>query len=290
MSPWRRRGSVYAGTMDSGGGRRTTRRQALGAIAGVGAAVVAGDALRSISALPPGPIVDGVDPTPASATRVDPPDPPNPEPRQGWVTESIGTTVRGRSIPILHSRAFVERVWVVVIGAIHGNEPVTRPIVEALRGAEIPDDMTLSLVPTANPDGWAAGTRRNATGVDLNRNFPWRWSPSDGGPHPASAPETQALMALVRTRPDLVVWVHQPLAYVAPLAGCPYSYADAWARVVGLRRRVGLDQHGGSETWTAKGAGVRSILVEVSSWNSTPSMVDAHLRGFEAMAPIVQPV
>ncbi len=216
--------------------------------------------------------------------------PPPPAVRADWITESIGTTVRGRPTPILHSVSFTPRTHVVVIGAIHGNEPVTRPIVEALQGAEIPDDMTLSLVPTANPDGWAANTRRNANGIDLNRNFPWRWRASDGGPYPASAPETQALMHLVlNTRPDLVVWIHQPLAYVAPLAGCPLAYADAWARVVGLRRRDGLDQHGGAETWTAKGAGVRSILVEVSSWNSTPSMVAAHRAGFEALAAVVDP-
>lgn len=96
-------------------------------------------------------------------------------------------------------------------------------------------------------------------------------------------------MDLVSSTPDLVVWVHQPLAYVAPLAGTPFSYANAWANATGLRRRDGLDQHGGSETWTAKGGGVRSMLIEVSSWNNTASMVQTHRAGFVAMAPLVGP-
>jgi len=279
--------------MRLGDGGRTTRREALGAIVGASAALVGGGALRALSSSEPSTFAGGIESGLAPVKRVDPPNPPQPPPdppiRHAWVTESIGTTVRGRPIPILRSVAVSERVHVVVIGAIHGNEPVTRPIVESLQQATIPDDMTLSLVPTANPDGWAANTRRNASGVDLNRNFPWRWSPTDGGPSPASAPETQALIALVQTRPDLVVWIHQPLAYVAPIDGCPRGYADAWARAVGLRRRDGLDQHGGAETWTGKGAGVRSMLVEVRSWSNTSSMVAQHFAGFEALARVVGP-
>ena len=58
--------------------------------------------------------------------------------------------------------------------------------------------MALWLIDDLNPDGAAAGTRQNARGVDLNRNFPTAWramgSPFDtyhSGSAPLSEPESR---------------------------------------------------------------------------------------------------
>ncbi|MGB0112356.1 MAG: DUF2817 domain-containing protein [Ilumatobacteraceae bacterium] len=264
-----------------------TRRAAFS----VGLGLVGGLALRSAraSTFAVGAERPGIDQSAAAlrpATRLDPP-----PPSRRWSTVSIGPSALGRPIEMWTSAAPAgERRRILVVSGVHGNEVITRPLAESIAHAAVPDDVSLSIIASANPDGWAKQSRRNAHGVDLNRNFPWRWSRSDGGHGPASAPETRALMdAVVASRADLAVWIHQPLAYVAPLHGCPREYADAWRAHVGDRRRDGLDQHGGGETWTARVAGIPSMLVEVATWSASSALIEAHTRGFQACVDVVRP-
>ncbi len=173
---------------------------------------------------------------------------------------------------------------VVVIGGLHGNEPVTPPAVRGLLEADIGADIEVWLVPVANPDGSAAGQRCNADAVDLNRNFPWEWRAEDGGPAPSSEPETQALSLLVSgLQPDVVVWVHQPLDYVSAIGATADELELAWSAAAGLPVRPDVTQHGGGESWSSFVAGVPSMLVEVDGWEATPELVAAQRAGFEAM-------
>jgi protein MpaA len=121
---------------------------------------------------------------------------------------------------------------VLVLAAMHGDEPETTVVVsEALRAIH-PESLRNAAVLCGNPDGLLRGTRGNARGVDLNRNFPsTNWSPEtvpyksrkDGprdidlspGEQPASEPETTALIALIdRLRPEAVLTLHAALACV----------------------------------------------------------------------------
>lgn len=177
-----------------------------------------------------------------------------------------------------------------VVSGMHGNERITYPLAEAFLQTDRPVDMNVTIIPSLNPDGWAANTRRNARGVDLNRNFPWLWSSSkdSSGPGPGSELETQAAMNLLQTeRPDLVIWIHQPLDYVAPVADCPIQYAELWANAAGIQVRPAVSHLGGGESWSARTAGLRSMLVEVTSWSTAQSLVDDHVRGFVALLPHV---
>ena len=172
----------------------------------------------------------------------------------------------------------------MVIGGIHGNEPVGPPAVRGLVSAAIAPDVEVWLVPVANPDGSAAGLRCNANGVDLNRNFPFEWDAVDGGPAALSEPETKTLAVLVeRLQPDVVVWVHQPLAYVSAVGDTNPTLEQAWAAAAGLPVREDVTQHGGGESWSALVAGVPSMLVEVQGWEATPELVASQRAGFEAM-------
>ena len=88
---------------------------------------------------------------------------------------TIGQSVEGRSIKAHH---FGEgRYKVVLVGDIHGGwEANTHELALELLAHfkanphDVPDDVSLWIIPTLNPDGLAANTRVNARGVDLNRN------------------------------------------------------------------------------------------------------------------------
>jgi predicted deacylase len=127
----------------------------------------------------------------------------------------IGHSVRDRRIVAWHLGE-PGRPKVLLVSTMHGNEGAPRQILHALRDGRPIRGLDLWVVPTYNPDGLAAGTRRNARGVDLNRNFPFHWTDLDGnyesGPKPASEPETRAMMRFLRRiEPDRILSFHQPL-------------------------------------------------------------------------------
>lgn len=152
--------------------------------------------------------------------------------------EVIGRAVEGRPIVAVHSGGPQAAVEVLVVGAIHGNEVAGVPIARRLIAAGAPRGAELWVVPSLNPDGVAAGTRGNAHGVDLNRNFPFDWRPLGGleysGPHPLSEPESRAARRLIlREQPDLTIWFHQPLDLVDRPPGNPFA-ARRLAKLIGL--------------------------------------------------------
>ncbi|MDQ3416606.1 MAG: hypothetical protein M3474_05840 [Actinomycetota bacterium] len=100
--------------------------------------------------------------------------------------------------------------------AIHGNEKQTpRPLLH-LRDHQPITGVNLWVIPVMNPDGFRRGSRKNAHGLDLNRNFPAGWRDLDGnydsGPPPRSEPETRAVLRFLRrVNPDRMISLHQPL-------------------------------------------------------------------------------
>jgi len=153
----------------------------------------------------------------------------------------IGTSVRGRPLVAWHLGEPGTRTY-VLISTMHGNEGATRQILQSLRDGPRFDGINVWVLPTYNPDGLAAGTRRNAHGVDLNRNFPYGWVDLDGnyesGPGPASEPETRAVMAFLRdVRPARVLSFHQPLLGVDTDTKDP-GFARRVARTLGLPTQI----------------------------------------------------
>jgi murein peptide amidase A len=152
----------------------------------------------------------------------------------------IGHSVDGRAIrPIVLGPPDAPR-RVLVVGCIHGNEPAGEAITRRLVARRAVPGVELVVVSALNPDGCAAGTRGNAHGVDLNRNFPSNWARIGrrgdlqwSGPRPLSEPETRFAVALVTAfRPDVTIWFHQPQGVVR-----------AWGASVAVARRFAALAH-----------------------------------------------
>lgn len=116
---------------------------------------------------------------------------------------------------------------VLVLGSMHGDEEAGGGVVVRLAEAMATERhdsprQRLVFVPVLNPDGVHRGTRWNAHGVDINRNFPtanWENGERKGiarhGTEPASEPETKLVMALIeRYRPRLIITLHAALHVV----------------------------------------------------------------------------
>jgi len=166
----------------------------------------------------------------------------------------IGHSFQGREIRATRVGEEGAAVNVLVVGDVHGNEPAGEAIVAALRKESV-DGVTFWLVRTGNPDGRAADTRQNARGVDLNRNFPWRWRGGERGTYfpgrkAGSEPETQALMRLVRrVRPRLGIYYHQHLGITVRARGADPAVQREYARRTGLPLRSLPDYRGTAIGW-----------------------------------------
>jgi protein MpaA len=155
-------------------------------------------------------------------------------------TTVIGRSVAGRPIRLTELGRTGARPVVLVVGCIHGDECAGSAVARLLRTGAAPQRGRLLVVDNLNPDGHARGTRVNAHGVDLNRNFPGQWRPRGvpfdpqySGPRPSSEPETRIAERLIRReRPDVTLWFHQP-QHLVRAWGHSAPMARHYARLAG---------------------------------------------------------
>ncbi|OGR04361.1 MAG: hypothetical protein A2284_15300 [Deltaproteobacteria bacterium RIFOXYA12_FULL_61_11] len=101
------------------------------------------------------------------------------------ILSSLGKTEEGRDMLALRlGRPSSEpRPEVLLIGGLHGNEVVGNELLLGLaryllatyateaRSRKVLDQLSIVIVPSANPDGTARRWRSNGKGIDLNRDF-----------------------------------------------------------------------------------------------------------------------
>jgi murein peptide amidase A len=225
----------------------------------------------------------------------------------GWRVEEYG-----RSRGDLPLRAFMPAGDGPLAGLLtagqHGEEADTallvRRLLERIPGAET----RWAVIPVLNPDGLLAGTRQNAAGVDLNRNFPsatWeqdatftfppgidpelrvlahRTNRSSPGAHAGSEPETRALIALIeRLDPPLVVDLHSPLELIFVRGAVPPEVTEGLAGSAGIPWQNEFEGHcpGAFDDWLTERA--TPVLVYEIEHDGLPALCKRHLPGLEAL-------
>jgi protein MpaA len=154
---------------------------------------------------------------------------------QARLTDSGARSVQGTPLYVRDVKAPNATLRVLVVGAIHGDELSSAAValhwvrLAATEQVDLPQPVHWRFAPVVNPDGILAHPpkRVNASGVDLNRNFPtpnwerdaqvyWqqrtkkdprRWP----GPKPLSEPETRFLHdEMQKFKPHLIVSIHAP--------------------------------------------------------------------------------
>jgi murein peptide amidase A len=214
---------------------------------------------------------------------------------RGDGSHEFGVSLQGRDLRALALAPGDRPRTVLVVGSIHGDEREGHEVVRRLRSGRGPEaGAALWTVRSLNPDGVAAERRGNARGVDLNRNFPYRWRygapPGDGyyqGPDPASEPETRAAMRLIRRlEPDVTVWYHQPWGLVpAPCRG-PAAAERLYARIarMDLERCRAAGLRGTATSWQEKRVGGTAFGVELAAGELGDAEVRRHARALTRVA------
>jgi murein peptide amidase A len=205
----------------------------------------------------------------------------------------IGRSEQGRPIRAIERGDPAAPRRLLVFGLVHGNEPAGRAVARRLAATKPPPGLDVWVVEDMNPDGFAARTRQNAHGVDLNRNFPYRWRRLDrpggtywSGPGPASERETRAARALIlRVRPTVTVWYHQHLDLIDLASGGDTGLERRYARLVGMRAAY-LPRYPGTATgWQNHTlAGSTAFVVELAAGALSAKSVTRHVRALLTVA------
>ena len=205
----------------------------------------------------------------------------------------LGRSTQGREIRAVRLGDRDSARKALVVGAIHGNETAGVRVTRALRRRAGVEGVDLWVVDSVNPDGVARGTRQNARGVDLNRNFPRGWrrssrrSPYYSGSRALSERESRIVVRWIeRIRPAVTVWYHQPWGAVLTPCSGPAPIQRRYARLAGFPTSCrGAGLRGTATSWqNAAFPETRAFVVELGGGAISAKAARVHARAAAMVA------
>lgn len=211
----------------------------------------------------------------------------------------VGYSVLGRPIEV-YRFGQGERERFIVAGIHGGYEWNTTDLAYELityldtNPDVVPTDMTLYIMPSLNPDGYErvhnyAG-RVNENGVDLNHNFPYHWKlewdrdgcwnylPTTGGTHPASEPETIALINFVQLHNfEALISYHSAALGIFAGGVPPFKPSEDLAKTLSRASQryqyppydTGCEYSGNLTDWASSTQGIPAVDIELANHRDT---------------------
>jgi predicted deacylase len=222
----------------------------------------------------------------------------------------IGYSVAGRPLEVYrYGNGPTGRI--IVAGIHGGNEANTIKLAHELidyiekNPKIIPDNITLYILPDLNPDGEARSHnvdgRVNDHGVDLNRNWPYKWvkdydrsrcwhyRPTTAGDYGASEPETAALLAFIVSHPEIDALISYHAAALGIFAGGIPEFepsirlAEKLANVSTFRyppKDIGCVYTGNLTDWASSTREIAAVDIELHDFKHTD--IDENLKILKA--------
>lgn len=186
---------------------------------------------------------------------------------------------------------------ILIVGVVHGDEPQGKFLIEnylkSLRGGKCyhrnnPKNRVL-FIPCLNPDGLALGTRENANGVDINRNFPTPNSENTNlSEFHVPEIETRFLMEIVdEFFPDIILTLHAPYK-VVNYDGPAQDIAEAISKIIGYptSNDIGYPTPGSFGTYAGIERNIPIITLELDEEIDVKELISPVNQIFDYLANV----
>lgn len=201
----------------------------------------------------------------------------------------VQKTLQGREIALYGNGGKCKNL---IIGVFHGDEPQGKFLIE--KYLENNSESSLYFIPCLNPDGMAVMKRTNASGVDLNRNFPtnnWQYSAKDeffGGESPASEIETKFVMEILdEYKPQLILTLHAPFK-VVNFDGNAREISEKISKIINypVEESIGYPTPGSFGTYAGIENKIPTITLELDETCPVEDLISPVHKIFDMLAEI----